>query len=251
MDCPITCECRRSPAGVFVLAACAWAAVFAPVMLGADFGAMLAGVFGAHVVALPLAAWALVAGAGLWLTLSGIAPAIEEGDKAGPWPLSLAAIGGGAVALACSWHLPAAWGPFWPLASEGIYVSAIAAGAANVGLSLAARGYEAGYTAGMLASGHGFTAAPSFDPGPWQEVIEGQAAKIEALTAECGRLEHEIARVGPPARDLQEVLLFPGVRKAVLKALHRDSHPGLADNEARAFDLRFQKASAVFQRIAR
>lgn len=60
-------------------------------------------------------------------------------------------------------------------------------------------------------------------------------------------------QAGSIARDLEEVLHYPGVldatRKAVLKALHRDSHPGLEEREARACDQRFQKANAVFGRI--
>jgi hypothetical protein len=190
-----------------------------------------------------------------WLALSGVRPAIEEGDDDVSWVASFAGIAGGAIPLFCGWHLPASWGPFWSLGSEGIYVSAIAAGVANIALSLGARGYEAGYRVASLASGRGFT-APGFDPGPWQEAMNRQAEALEAganyiaaLEQERDRLKEALGRAALAARDFQEVLRFDGVRKAVLKVLHRDSHPGIPAIEARAFDARFQKASAVFAKI--
>jgi hypothetical protein len=36
-----------------------------------------------------------------------------------------------------------------------------------------------------------------------------------------------------------------------LKELHRDTHVGVSEAEARAYDQRFQRASAVFERLAR
>lgn len=251
--CPITCPCRRSAAGVFGLALSIWSAVFAPSLLGANFGAMLAGLlFAPHVVALPLAGWGLAVGVGLWLTISGIAPAIEEGDEGSSWLISLAAIGGGAAALGLGWHLPVAWGAFWSLGSEGLYVAAIAAGAANVGLSLAARGYEAGYIAGRVAAGGG----PPIDPGPWQALVERQAREIDGLMSERDRLAGDLARKSAAAPDA--LLLFddlaraPGAaRKLVRRAVRTVLHPDGAKTEAerRALTERFQKSEAVFDRL--
>jgi hypothetical protein len=85
--------------------------------------------------------------------------------------------------------------------------------------------------------------------GEAQHIIERQADQIAVLSGECHRLANDLARVGPPAHDFIEVLRYPGVRRAVLKALHRDSHAGIGESEARAFDQRFQKASAVFDRL--
>jgi hypothetical protein len=203
-------------------------------------------VYAPHVLPPALAAWAVAAGAGLWLAISGIRPALKEGDDAASWAVSLAAIGGGGVALGLGWNLPG--GAFWSLASEGLYVAAAAAGAANVSLSLAARGYEAGYIAGSLAriGRFGFAEMPGVDDTEWHRAQD----TIATLTMERDRLADDLARVGPPARDLEEILRFPGVRKSVLKELHRDSHAGVSDREARALDERFKKANAVFERIA-
>jgi hypothetical protein len=204
----------------------------------------------AHVLPLPLAGWAVAVGVGIWFTISGIRPALEEGDTGSSWLISLAAIGSGAAALSFGWHLPAGWGAFWSLGSEGLYVASIAAGAVNVGLSLAARGYEAGYIAGALGSGFGFAdvRSPDLDR-QWQEVINRQSIVIAALTADRDRLVDDLTRFGPPARDLQEVLRYDGVRRAVLKILHPDAHAAAGDRERRVLTERFQKASAVFEKL--
>jgi hypothetical protein len=246
MDCPITCPCRRPAAGVFALALCIYAAVFGPVFLGGNFGALIARLLTAHVVPLGLAGWAVAVGVGMFLTFTGIRPALEEGGEASTWLTSLAAIGGGSALLAFGLHLPESWGPVLSVGSVGGEVALIAGGVMNAALDLGSMAWWSGYFAAAINPRN---AAPGFDDSPLQEVIERQAHTIEALRSERDQLAGEIARIGAPAHDLQEVLKFPGVRKAVLKALHRDSHPGLPFTEAKAFDARFQKASAVFARL--
>ena len=250
MDWQITCWCRRGAAGAFVLACCAWAAFWSPVFLGQKFTSMIAGLlFAPHVPPAALAGWVVAVGIGLWLTISGIRPALEEGDTASLWLISLAAIAGGGAALSFGWHLPAPWGAFWSLGSDGLYVSAVVAGVVNVGLSVAARGYEAGYTAGALEGQFEFVDVPELDRDECQELIDRQSMVIAALTAERDQLAHNLVRAGPPAHDLIELLRDRDVRRAVLKTLHRDSHPRIGESEARAFDRRFQKASAIFDQL--
>jgi hypothetical protein len=249
-ECPIDCECRRTPIGVFDLTLCLWSAIFSPTLLGGNLGEMLGDLLGEpHTLAPALAGWVIFFVVGLFLTLSGISPALREDDTTQSWALSLAAVGGGTMALALGWHLP---GAFLSCLSTGLEVSTLVAGAANIGLSLAARGYRAGYVAATL--GTPGTAPARFDTARLQQVIHEQSTAIATLTAERNRLT-QIAEAGSPARDLEEVLDYPGVldtvRKAALKELHRDTHVGVSEAEARAYDQRFQRASAVFERLAR
>lgn len=246
-DCPVVftgCPCRRSAKAAFVLGGAGWAAAHASTFLGGhSFGAMIADALASHALPWPpLAGWLVVVVASLYGLLTGIMPALEEGDDAPTWMASLASIGGGIAALAFFGQWP---GLLWS-SVNGLAVAAISFGAANVALSLAARGYEAGYVAGLGRAG---VVPPQFDLGQWQEVIDRQAVAIAGLTAERDRLAYDLARVGPPARELQEVLRWPDVRKAVLKVLHRDSHPGVGEVEARDYDRRFQKASAIYERL--
>jgi len=239
MGCPPWCDCRRAVIGVFGLALCVWTALHSPALLGADFGTMIARlVFPPHSLPPMLIAWAVAVAGGLWLTITGIRPALEEGDDARSWMLSLAAVAGGAAALMLGWRWP---GPFWSLASQGAESATLTAGIANIGLSLAARGYTAGFRAGLGRIG----ASSRADPG-WQAIIDQQSTTIAMLTAERDRLAHDLAQAGPAARDLEEVLRFPDTRRALFKLNHPDGHPA---NEARLWKERFQKVSAVFDRL--
>jgi hypothetical protein len=250
-DCPLIsmCPCRRSAAGAAVCAGSVWTALHAPVFLGANFAAMVSSlVYPPHIFQPALAAWCLVTAASLWAVIWNIRAAMEEGDDARTWTASLAAIGGGAAALVYGWHLP---GPFWSAVSDGLCTAAIAFGGANVSLSFAARAYETGYLAGSLAriGRFGFAEMPGVDDDEWHRA----QATIATLTAERNRLADDLARVGRPARDLEEVLRYPGVAEAVLKAArkatHRDSFPGIGEGEARILDERFKKVSAVLERF--
>lgn len=244
-QCPITCPCRRSPAGGFILALCAWAALWSSTLLGENFGAMLGDLVAPpHELAPALILWTIALGVGLWLTVSGVGPSVREDDDAQAWLFSLAAIGGGTAALALGWTPE---GSFLSLATQGLYVAVISAGATNVGLSLAARGYRAGYVAGALGAPGG--APARFDPARWQRQFTRQSTEIAELTAERDRLANELAYAGPTTRELKEILRDPNVRRAVLKTYHRDSHPGISENAARALDERFKKANAVFERL--
>ena len=151
-----------------------------------------------------------------------------------------------AVAMWRGWYLPSDWGA-WSLGSEGFYLAVIAAGAANLCIAAAAQVWMAGYVA---AGGdyHIPRRAPG-DLGEYRKIIECQAREIDSLIAECDRLTGDLAHASTSVPDLQAVLLFPGVRTAVLKALHPDAHPEASDREKRALTERFQKAAAVFDRL--
>ena len=206
-------------------------ATWSPVFLGADFGVLVADLLRPpHALPLALAVWLSVAGAGLTLTIIGIRALLREGDGP-PAFSSLAAMSASAVALRWGWYLPSDWGAVWSLGSEGFYVAVIAAGAANLCVASAAQVWIAGYVA----------AAQRLHPAPrarrsaeYRNIIERQAREIDSLIAERDRLMDDFARASASVPDLEAVLLFPGVRIAVLKALHPDGHPGASDREQRA-----------------
>jgi hypothetical protein len=153
--------------------------------------------------------------------------------------------------MSCGWYPPREWGQAWRLASEGIYVSLIAAGLGNVAFALAAQVWGAGFLAGVRRQPFQLSAAPSgvnpfasapptFDQQELQQVIDGQAEKISELI-EDRRLAVEYAL------DLENVFAWPGVERAVKGALHPDR--GTTDSEKRVLTERFQKAAAVFDRL--
>jgi hypothetical protein len=229
-DCPITCPCHRTGEGAFLLAACVFAALNAPVFFGTDFGAMLAALLRSpHPLPLALALWVVAAGAGLWLFIIGMRILLREGEGAPAVP-ALAAIAATAFAIGSGWYLP--WGAAWSLASEGFYLSVIAGGAVNLCSALAAQVWMAGYVA---ADGDPVPRTRAVDPDQWREIINRQAQTIDSLKADYGELE--------------TVLRDSLVKKAVLKALHPDAHADAGERERRAFTERFQRASAVFDRL--
>ena len=238
--CPITCPCRRGGDGVFLLAACIFAALWSRVFLGGDFGVLVAEVMRPpHHLPVQLAVWASVAVAGLGLLVIGIRALVREGDSA-PVRSSLLVLAAGAGALWCGWYLPRAWGPLWSLGSEGFYLAVIAGATANLCLAFGAQVWMAGYVA--AGGDNAMPRAVPFDLDEWRNIIERQAQDIERLTGDRAQaVEH--------ARQLEAVLRFPAVRKSVLKALHPDAHAGADDRERRALTERFQKATAVFDRI--
>jgi hypothetical protein len=250
-SCPIACPCRRGPEGIFVLAGCVFVARHGGVFLGDDFGTLANTALRApHDVPFALAAWSAFAIAGCVLIVIGLRMLLLEGESAPARP-AMAMVLGCLVAMGRGWYLPRGWGEAWWLASEGIYLSLIAAGLGNVGFALAARVWAAGFVAAVrrqpfqLSPAHAgvnpFAAAPpTFDQQELQQVIDGQAEKISELI-EDRRLAVEYAL------DLENVFAWPGVERAVKGALHPDR--GATDGEKRVLTERFQKAAAVFDRL--
>jgi hypothetical protein len=239
-ECPISCPCRRSGVGAFVLAACAVIAFWWPVFVGSDFGRLVTDLlYAPHHVSPALMVWGAVVILGVWLAVSGIEPALEEGDAA-RWLPSLVTIAISAVGLWRGWVPPADWGTIWPLAGDGLYISLITAGVTNLCLTAAARAWMVGFLTARGGEG-----APRGLPGDvrkWRKIVERQAQEIESLTTEG-------ARAVERAREAEAVLLLPNVKKTVLRALHPDSHPDAAEGDRRLLTERFQRATAVFDRL--
>jgi hypothetical protein len=234
---------------VFLLAGCIFTAHHAAVFLGGDVGTLIGSAL-SHDLAFALAAWMAAAMAGCVLLVIGLRALLLEGESAPAAP-AVATVLGCLIAMARGWYLPAAWGEAWWLASEGIYLSLIAAGAGNVCFALAAQVWGAGFLAGVRRQPlqlfgappgvNPFAAAPpAFDPDEFQEVIDDQARQIRDLL-EDRRLAVEYAL------DLENVFAWPGVERAVKAALHPDR--GATEAEKRTLTERFQKASNVFDRL--
>jgi hypothetical protein len=234
--CPIYCPCRWGGKGAGLLALCAFAALHARVLLGADFGALVTGLVNPpHDLPLALAVWAVVAAAGVVMLVMGLRALLREGDSPAA-KSAVAMIAAGATALWCGWY--PAWGAVWVLGIEGLYYATVAAAAANLILALGAQVWMAGHVA--AGGDHIRPRAVPFDPDKWRLLLEKQAKDIARLTADCTQtVEH--------ARQLETVLRFPPVKKAVLKALHPDAHAGAGEHERRTLTQQFQTAAAVFE----
>jgi hypothetical protein len=124
------------------------------------------------------------------------------------------------------------------LGIEGLYYATVVASAANLILALGAQVWMAGHVA--AGGDHVRPRAVPFDPDKWRLLLEKQAKDIARLTADC-------TQTAGHARQLETVLRFPPVKKAVLKVLHPDSHAGAGDLERRALTQQFQTAAAVFE----
>jgi hypothetical protein len=246
-SCPFTCPCRRGAEGVFVIAACGFIARHGAVFLGGDFGTLVSTALHTHdAVPFTLAGWSAFAIAGCGLVVIGLRVLLLEGESAPAGP-ALAVVLGCLVAMSRGWYLPSSWGEAWRLGSEGIYVSLIMAGLGNTSFAVAAQVWAAGFAAAVRRQPFQLsavppgvnpfaTAPPTFDPQEWQQEIDAQTQRISELT-EDRRL----------AVDLKELLGWTGVERAVKAALHPDR--GATDAEKQVRTERFQKASAVFDRL--
>jgi hypothetical protein len=237
-SCPITCPCRYGGKGAFLLAACAFVALRSRKLLGADFGALVTELVSPpHDLSLALAVWMVAAAAGIVLLVLGLRALLREGDSPAALP-SLALLAAATIALWCGWY--PAWGAMWSLGVEGYYCAAATAAAANLILALGAQVWIAGYVA--AGGSYPRPRAVPFDPDKWRALIERQAKDIVRLTGDC-------AQISDYARQLEAVLRFPPIKKAVLKALHPDAHAGAGEIERRALTQQFQTASAIFERL--
>ena len=76
----------------------------------------------------------------------------------------------------------------------------------------------------------------------WQTVIDRLTAEVENKN---GLHQVAVARIG----ELEALLRYPVVRKALLRALHPDSHPDMNDGERRALTAQFQKTLAQLNKL--
>ena len=71
----------------------------------------------------------------------------------------------------------------------------------------------------------------------------------EVLIA-TGDNDAELAAATAENNEMKAVLAFPGVRPALLHALHSDHHAGASESERRSRDETFIKLTAIYERIA-
>ena len=76
----------------------------------------------------------------------------------------------------------------------------------------------------------------------WRDVISRLTAEIESKNS---KYQTALARIG----ELEALLRFPVVRKALLKAFHPDTHPDMSDSERRALTAQFQKTFAQLNNL--
>jgi hypothetical protein len=84
-----------------------------------------------------------------------------------------------------------------------------------------------------------------------KSIIAGMLAEQTALTDQLADCRHKGRRVVGERDTLEQILRFPGVRNALLKALHPDAHPEANESERRARGDMFKTMMAVFERFER
>jgi hypothetical protein len=234
-----SCPCVQARDGVFVLAAGVYAAVWSPVFLGADFGALVVAFLNAPThPPLALVIWAAVIATGLVMLCIGIYEHLHDGDSA-PVPLSVLAMIVCGAAMHFGWYLPRDWGVLWMRSSQGFYVAVISAGGANLLVAVSALIWNFGFSA---AIGHVTLHGPAGGYSPQWQDVNRHAAEIEDLR---GKYQDLLAR----NNELEAILRFPDVRRSILKVLHPDTQPRASDGERRQLTERFQKASAVLNSL--
>jgi hypothetical protein len=259
-----SCPCVNARDGVFVLAACVYAAYWSRIFLGTDFWPLLAEFMQAPLdPPLAFAIWGAVVVAGCALLIAGIRENLEDGHGA-PVLSSLVAIFASAVAIRHGWYLPADIGRLAPFISQGVYVALIAASCANLFMAVAARvrARRAALAALRPVRGVDDTALAEYSEvlaayverdGQNQRALAEAALQIEALTSQlaAARLVPDPVNKNLTADniDMQAVLKFPGVRAALLHALHSDHHAGVSVTERHARDEMVAKLTVVFKRI--
>lgn len=227
-----SCPCVQARHGVFVLVACAYAAMWSPAFLGADFGALIAAFIAAPLdPPFAFAVWAAAAVAGAVMLGIGIRENLQDGHGA-PVLASLVVIFACAVALHKGWYMPrpiwdvivmhgTSWGVYVaPIAFRGFHIAVIAACVTNLVMALAAQMRRMRRAAATRRPAQGQAA---------------NAQRIEALTAELA--------------EARAVLTFPGVRAALLHTLHSDHHANAEAAERRARDEIIGKLTTIYQRI--
>jgi hypothetical protein len=240
------CPCVSARHGAFVLALCAYAAIRSQAFFG--YSAM----FIANAARNGNAAAFVVAGLWLALTLLGLCWAVAGYratlDHVDPVNSASVLYSVGVIAL-CWWLLQSVLSPAVDVLIEigrAFAVAWIAGNAVNLWLQLR------GLIPGTLPLRQPQPAPVSGIVPPavraLQTLAARQSAEIDRLTAERNQLAHELEHRPVPALvEVEAVLKFPGVPRAVLAALHPDR--ARTDSDRAAQTKRFQTASALFERI--
>lgn len=92
-----------------------------------------------------------------------------------------------------------------------------------------------------------------------RSVIDAVALELHRTRASCDRYQvngkralariRELEALQGHNRELESILKYPGVKKALLKALHPDMHPSATASERRALNAMFNTVITVFERI--
>jgi hypothetical protein len=231
-----SCPCVQARDGIFVLAACIYAALWWPVFFGTDFGPLLAAFLAAPLdPSIPFALWGTVVVAGLVLLVGGIRENLQDGHGA-PVLSSLAVIFACAVAMHHGWYLPrrVEWGLVGMHISRGFYVASIAACCANLGMAYAARVRRLRRAAPRhVHQAHGAT---------------GDAENRE-MKARLAERAAELERLAAENSEMKAVLTFPGLRAVLYHTLHSDHHAAADAGERSARDEAVARLTAIYKRI--
>jgi hypothetical protein len=211
-----TCPCQEAAIGAFMLGGLGYLAADSREFFGGDFLPVFSGFiispFDSHPV---LKGWAVFVIIGLWLLVRGIRQNIRDRDSA-PVFWSLVAILAAAVGIDHNRGDHAI--------VEAFYWGIIAACIANLGMAYGA-----------------YVRSPA-----------RRQKRFDQLHAEHQRVVEENARqrqVILQMEEVRDVLIFPGVRAALLHALHSDHHAGSGLAEIRQRDDVMVKLTAIYQRI--
>jgi hypothetical protein len=238
-SCPVTCPCRRAVAGIVILSMCTYIALYSSDIIGPPFSVLVGHLFGG-VVSGDLVLLLLGFLLGGYLLATGFVPAVLEGAGPVSWVLASAASASALWLSSWYWHGGGFYGPMLSFSAVKI---ALIAGPSVLALNLAGSMYHRG----TLESSSGGLLGPLGAARARPDSPDLQRALREAH-AEIGRLKADLQAALPP-QDVVMVLSLPDVRKAALKALHRDTRPGIPEIEARAMDAKFQAAQKVFVSI--
>jgi hypothetical protein len=239
------CPCIRARHGAFVLALCAYVAIEANAFFGHSLMFILRAAHGGNAAAFVVAGvWLALALLGLSWAVAGYRATLTHVDPVNSVSVLYSA---GVIAL-CWWLLQNVFSPALDLLDEVGRAFAVAwIGGNVVNLWLQLRGLFPGKL--PLRQPQSAPVSSIVPPAvcALQALAARQSAEIDRLTAERNQLAHELEHRPMPALEVEAVLKFPGVPRAVLAALHPDRARSDADRTAQT--KRFQTASALFERI--
>lgn len=239
------CPCVSARHGAFVLGLCAYAAIRSQAFFGQSAMFIANAAHNGNAAAFVVAGlWLALALFGLCWAVAGYRATLTHFDPVN----SLSVIYSVGVIALCWWLLQSVLSPGGDVLVEigrAFAVAWIASNAVNLWLQLR------GLFSGKLPQRQPQPAPVSGIVPPavraLQVLAACQAAEIDRLMAERNQLAHELEHRPMSAPEVEAVLKFPGVPRAVLAALHPDRARSDADRMAQT--KRFQTASALFERI--
>lgn len=238
------CPCVSARHGAFVLGLCAYVAIRSHAFFGQSAMFMANAARNGNATAFVVVGlWLALALFGLCWGIAGYRATLTHVE-----PVSLSVIYSASVIALCWWLLQNVLSPaldWLDEAGRAFAAAWIASNAVNLWLQLR----------GLLPNN-----LPVREPQPapassivppavraLQTLAARQSAEIDRLIEERNQLARELEHRPAPSLEVEAVLKFPGVPRAVLAALHPDRARSEADRAAQT--KRFQTASALFERI--